>query len=242
MANLFKNPLVVAETVVGSMTDLRNVVLYAQPENIDTLPYNFSVSHSDGTTTVYSNTRSIQGLVKHSELVELFTGIYTPYLSQINGYNMFGVSYMSADINISSDLCDHPVENGEVVTDNAILNPLSAKIIISMPTALYTRIYKEIEDYYTAKKYILVQTKFGLHRNFVITAMPYRLDVGSVDRAQIELSLRQVMVVEPRYVAAEVQMEIPTPAVAENKGTEEVGYLSPNVVESLGVFDVTNTN
>ena len=43
MANLFKNPLVVAETVVGSMIDLRNVVLYAQPEEITKLPYNITV-------------------------------------------------------------------------------------------------------------------------------------------------------------------------------------------------------
>ena len=153
MANLFKNPLVVAETVVGSMIDLRNIVLYAQPEEITKLPYNITVegSETDNTRVVNFHERSIEELVKRSELVELFTGIPVPYLSDINGYNMFGVSYISADVSIESDLCDHPLENGEVITDNSIINPMSAKVSIVMPTAFYTRIYKQIEDYFINK-------------------------------------------------------------------------------------------
>ena len=36
MANVFKNPLVVAETVVGSLIDQRAVVLYEQKDFVDT--------------------------------------------------------------------------------------------------------------------------------------------------------------------------------------------------------------
>lgn len=238
MANLFKNPLVVAETVVGSMIDLRNVVLYAQPEEITNLPYHLTI---DG-NTVNFHERSVEELVKRSELVELFTGIPVPHLSDINGYNMFGISYMNADVNISSDLCDHPVENGEVVTDNAILNPIEAKVSIVMPTAFYTRIYKEIEDYFVNKKYIMLQTKLGLYRNLVIASMPYKMEKETIDRPQIELSLRQIMVVEPRYVEAEVQFATGNTRIVENQSTAEVGYLSPKTVENLGVFDVTGAN
>ena len=239
MANLFKNPLVVAETVVGSMIDTRNVVLYAQPESITNLPYN--VTLSDG-NRINFHERSIEELVKRSELVELFTGIPVPYLSDINGYNMFGISYMGADVNITSDLCDHPLENGEVITDNAIINPMEAKVTIVMPTAFYTRIYKEIEDYFVNKKYIMLQTKLGLYRNFVIASMPYKMERDTIDRPQIELSLRQIMVVEPRYVEAEVQFSTGNTRIVENQSTAEVGYLSPKTIENLGEFDVTGAN
>lgn len=244
MANLFRNPLVVAETVVGSMIDLRNVVLYAQPEEITKLPYNITVEdiETGNTRVINFHERSIEELVKRSELVELFTGIPVPYLSDINGYNMFGISYMGAEVNIGSDLCDHPLENGEVITDNAIINPIEAKVSIVMPTAFYTRIYKEIEDYFINKKYIMLQTKLGLYRNLVISQMPYKMERETIDRPQIDLTLRQIMVVEPRYVEAEVQFSTGNTRIAENQSTVEAGYLSPKTVENLGEFDVTGAN
>ena len=113
----------VAETVIGSAIDLRSVVLYAQPEEITNLPYHRTIETVDGERVINYHERGVQELVNRSELKELFTGIPVKYLSDINGYNMFGVSYMGAEVDISSDLCDHPLENGEVVTDNAILNP-----------------------------------------------------------------------------------------------------------------------
>lgn len=242
MANLFRNPLVVAETVVGSAIDLRNVVLYAQPEEITNLPYHRTIETVDGEQVVNYHERGVQELVNRSELKELFTGIPVPYLSDINGYNMFGISYMSADVDISSDLCDHPLENGEVVTDNAILNPLEAKVSIVMPTAFYTRIYKEIEDYFLTKKYIMLQTKLGLYRNFIIKSMPYKMDHQTIDRPQIDISLRQIMVVEPRYVQAETVISSGDTRVLEDQSTEQLGHLSPRYVENLGVFDVTGAN
>lgn len=242
MANLFRNPLVIAETVVGSSIDLRHVVLYAQPEEITNLPYHRTIDTVDGQQVINYHERGIQELVNRSELKELFTGIPVPYLSDINGYNMFGISYMGAEVNISSDLCDHPLENGEVVTDNAILNPLEAKVTIMMPTAFYTRIYKEIEDYFLLKKYIMLQTKLGLYRNFVITAMPYKMEHDTIDRPQIELSLRQIMVVEPRYVQSETVIQSGNTRITENQSMQEVGYLTPMTVENLGVFDVTGAN
>lgn len=229
MADLFRNPLVIAETVVGSITDARNVVLYAQPEDLDKIGYGLP--------------RSLQELVKKSELKELFKGYEVEILSDINGYNMFGGSYMSAEMKISSDLCDHPVENGEVVTDNAILNPIEAKVELVLPTGFATRIYKQIEDYYVNKKYIMLQTKFALYRNLVINAMPYEMNHENVDRPTVELSLRQIMVVEPRYVeGGGIDMSVGETKIAENQSTAELGYVSPKYVESLGEFDVTGAN
>lgn len=186
MANFFKNPLVLAETVVGSLTDQRSLVLYEQPET--------KISNDEAT--------DLLSLVDKRQLVELFTGIGVPYISKINGFNMYGISYIKGDVDISSDLCDHPTETGSVITDNAIINPISIKIEVAMPTALYTRIYAQMVKYYQQKKFIIVQTKFAMYRNMVIQNMPYKLDNSTVDRPVIELSLRQVMEVQPQYTNA----------------------------------------
>lgn len=190
MANFFKNPLVLAETVVGSLVDQRSLVLYEQPETIDF-----------GTVT-NSIENAIYELVDRNSLRELFTGIEIKYVSQINGFNMYGISYVEGSVDISSDLCDHPTETGSVITDNAIVNPISMKVHVAMPTALYTRIYTQMVKYFQEKKFILVQTKFAMYRNMVIQAMPYKLENGTIDRPIIELSLRQVMEVQPQYTEA----------------------------------------
>lgn len=219
MANFFKNPLVLSETVVGAIVDTRAVVLYEQPEDID-----FSEITDD-------TEKRLMNLVDRNKLNELFTGIGVPILTKINGFNMYGISYVDASLDISSDLCDHPTEKGSVITDYAIVNPISAKVKIAMPTGLYTRIYNQIIKYYQQKKFILLQTKFGMYRNMVIQALPYKLENATVDRLIIELSLRQVMEVSPQYTAVTQDSGNITNALdSEDNDTRDLGQKTANAI------------
>ena len=86
MANVFKNPLVIAETVVGSLIDQRSVVLYEQQdfgESKTELEQMFEGTMLEATITDFINKRALK---------ELFTGTEIPYLSEINGFNMWGIS------------------------------------------------------------------------------------------------------------------------------------------------------
>ena len=223
MANFFKNPLVLSETVVGSIIDTRSLVLYEQPQKIDF------------TTVSDTAESSLWDLVNKNELVELFTGIGVPYLSKINGFNMYGVSYIKGEVDISSDLCDHPTETGSIITDNAIINPISMTIQVAMPTALYTRIYTQMIKYYQEKTFILVQTKFAMYRNMVIEAMPYKLDNESIDRPVVELQLRQVMEVSPQYTNATLTTgnSITNAKDGEDNDTEDRGRLVATAVGDI---------
>lgn len=223
MANFFKNPLVLAETVVGSLIDTRPLILFEQPEKIDF-------------TSISETAESaLWDLVNKNQLVELFTGIGVPYLSKINGFNMYGISYIKGEVDISSDLCDHPTETGSIITDNAITNPISMKIEVAMPTALYTRIYTQMIKYYQEKKFILVQTKFAMYRNMVISAMPYKLDNSTVDRPVVELELRQIMEVSPQYTNATLNTgdSIKNCRDCEDNDTVDRGKLTASVVGDI---------
>lgn len=220
MANFFKNPLVLAETVVGSIVDTRALVLYEQPENID-----FSTITNDTEKAIYE-------LVDKNQLKELFTGVEVKYLSEINGFNMYGVSYIKGDIQITSDLCDHPTETGSVITDNAIINPISMKVQIAMPTGLYTRIYAQLVKYYQQKKFMLVQTKFAMYRNMVIQNMPYTLENATIDRPIVELTLRQIMEVMPQYTTATVDSgdSITNAISGEDNDTVDLGRKTTKIM------------
>lgn len=211
MANLFKNPLVLAETVVGSVVDQRSVVLYEQEEFTDIKSEIMSdlLSWADG-TILYP---TVQDFVQKRTLKELFTGMKIPYVSEINGFNVWGISYQDVSVSIESDLCDHPIETGQVITDASIIQPVSAELNIVMPTAFYTAIFEEVSKYYREKKKIILLTKFGVYSNMVISAMPYRLEHGTVDRPVIALKLRQIMEVQPEYE----EMDIAEQGISETE-------------------------
>ena len=225
MSNVFKNPLVIAETVVGSIIDTRALVLYEQPEKLK-MPSAEITLETD-----------LLDLVDKRQLKELFTGFEVPYVSKINGMNIYGISYISAETTLTSDLCDHPIETGSIITDNAIIQPISMKINVAMPTAFATRIYDEmVRKYYQTKKYICVQTKYALYRNMVIETLAYKLENESVDRPIMEMTLRQIMEVEAQYITTEDIIE--APANAEDTNTKDLGRKVGSVVgERYGVVE-----
>ena len=201
MANVFKNPLVLAETVVGSVIDQRAVVLYKQ-EDFDVIKKRIESELRPIEGSILYPT--VQDYVQKQTLEELFTGVKVKYLSEINGFNMWGISYQDVNVDISSDLCDHPIETGQVITDASIINPVSAELNIVMPTAFYTTIFEEVMNYYKEKKKIVMLTKFGVYSDMVISAMPYKLEHGTVDRPVIALRLRQIMEVQPTYETVDI--------------------------------------
>ena len=221
MGNLFKNPLGLAETVVGSVLDTRYVILYKQPTDGDLDQILSAGNLAGGTTTIEESVRSsLAQWALGNSLEELFTGSEIKYLSEINGYNAFGISYISSDVDITSDLCKHPIETGQVITDNAIINPIKATVRISMPTSFYTRIYEQIESYFTNKTKILLQTKFKVYRNMVIAKMPYKMENSTVDRPQIDIELEQILEAETTYV----QNEISSKTCANPSDSDTVDY------------------
>ena len=205
MANVFSNPLVLAETVAGAVIDQRSVILYSQikfdeakKEIIDEKT-NAANAWMEENLDTSAFRPTIEDFVKKQQLKELFTGKEFSYLTDITGFTAWGISYMNAEVDISSQLCDHPIETGAVITDAAIRNPVSAKVEIVMPTAFYEKLYKQIYDYYENKTPLMLLTKFALYQNLVITDMPYKLEHNSVDRPSIILNLREVMEVVPEY-------------------------------------------
>ena len=129
-------------------------------------------------------------------------------LSDINGFNAYGVSYLDGKVSISSDIAEHPIEDGSVITDAAIIKPITAEVRIVMPTALYTRVYQQIYDYYVKKQKIMLKTKFGMIKNMVIAEMPFELKMEEIDRPVITLSLREIIEVSPENVLREFSVDM----------------------------------
>lgn len=232
MASIFKNPLALMQNVVGSTLEQRSVVLYKQDDDYK-LPVGEALSSgADFMGLVSANVEEVVGyLVQKNELEELFTGIELPYLSDINGFNAYGVSYLDGKVSISSDIAEHPIEDGSVITDAAIIKPITAEVRIVMPTALYTRVYQQIYDYYVKKKKIMLKTKFGMIKNMVIAEMPFELKMEEIDRPVITLSLREIIEVSPENVLREFSADMV--ANPDDSDTSDNGRRVANAVENV---------
>lgn len=232
MASIFKNPLALMQNVVGSTLEQRSVVLYKQDDDYK-LPVGEALrSGVDFMGLVSANVEEVVGyLVQKNELEELFTGIELPYLSDINGFNAYGVSYLDGKVSISSDIAEHPIEDGSVITDAAIIKPITAEVRIVMPTALYTRVYQQIYDYYVKKQKIMLKTKFGMIKNMVIAEMPFELKMEEIDRPVITLSLREIIEVSPENVLREFSADMV--ANPDDSDTSDNGRRVANAVENV---------
>lgn len=232
MASIFKNPLALMQNVVGSTLEQRSVVLYKQDDDYKLPVGEVLRSGADFMGLVSANVDEVVGyLVQKNELKELFTGIELPYLSDINGFNAYGVSYLDGKVSISSDIAEHPIEDGSVITDAAIIKPITAEVRIVMPTALYTRVYQQIYDYYVKKQKIMLKTKFGMIKNMVIAEMPFELKMEEIDRPVITLSLREIIEVSPENVLREFSADMV--ANPDDSDTSDNGRRVANAVENV---------
>lgn len=214
MTRLFNNPLVIAENIAGSLLDRRRVVLWEQP----------AIDLEQARAAGDSFQSQLSKIIDQGELKELFTGFGLPYLSDINGWNAYGITYINATVKPSSQLCEHPLESGAVIADYAIINPITATVRIATPSAFYDEIYNQIVNFYVNKRPIILQTKFDFIHNMVISALPHQLDNKDVDRVPIDLELKQIRTVSPVYVSIDKpQISSNTARNPEDVDTKDIG-------------------
>lgn len=191
-----------AQTAIGTLIDQRAVVLYKQPNEEVTKAKIFGKTKVNSDITIDWD-KELWGNAWTYE--ELFAGLasylksdFLTKATNISGTNPYGISYVSAKVNKETDLCDHPIETGKVLTDSRIVQPVTAQVEVAMPTFFAERIYKAMVDLQTSlDQKIILQTKYGVYKNLVLQSFSYSLENSTVDRTVFTLILREVMEVEP---------------------------------------------
>lgn len=169
------------QTAVGMLLDQRAIVLYKQPE--DDIEPHWLVKKLWGGAFTYE---------------ELFSGLLggmgvLSSVANVTGMNPYGITYIDAKVNIESDLCDHPVENGSLITDASIILPVTATVTVAMPTLYAEKIYEQMNTFFETKKdKIILQTKYNVYKNLVLQNIEYELETKTIDRAQFILTLREI--------------------------------------------------
>lgn len=180
------------QTAIGMLIDQRAIVLYEQPDIEE--KENTDASWLERQKQDNKEASGLWGL--QFKYNELFTGLLdgqgVEKIANVAGINPYGISYVEAKVNKESELCDHPVETGAILTDSSIILPTTAEIVIAMPTLYFEDIYNQIEEFRILKKKIILQTKYGVYRNLVIKDVSFDLEHDTIDRAKFTLVLREI--------------------------------------------------
>lgn len=209
-----------AQTVIGTLIDQRAIVLYKQPNDFEGFDNGWLQKYIVGDLWGYA-----------FKYEELFAGLLgglgdLSAVANVAGANPYGITYMDAKVNIESDLCEHPVEDGTLITDASIIMPVTAEVNVAMPTFFAQQIYKQMKDMFEKKdSKIILQTKYGVYNNLVIQNMSYELDKDTIDRTVFTLTLREVQEVPVygdfgQFVAEAKRVVTPSDSNTINTGTQ----------------------
>jgi len=217
--------LSLAQTVVGTLLDQRVVVLYKQPKEEDNAKIKVL-----GVEIGSKLENDLWG--KSLRYEELFAGIAEKLKSSaltkaanITGTNPYGITYISAKVNKETDLCDHPIETGKILTDARVTQPVTAQVEVAMPTFFAERIYTVMNDYlHSTKDKIILQTKYNVYKNLVLQSFSYALDNKTVDRTIFTLTLREIMEVKARGTfKSSTNIKKPSDTNTISNGTQVAG-------------------
>lgn len=125
------------------------------------------------------------------------------------------------DANVTDDkkLMEHPKENGTMVTDHIIDDPvkISANAIISDDDSSSLN---EINDYYKSSDFLVIKAKNKTYDNMVVAELPYKVSSKYYDKTVYNITFKQIQEAVTQYV----KMTVPQVKNPKNASTQKTGH------------------
>jgi len=135
-----------------------------------------------------------------------------------------------------SQMLDHPIETGQLITDYSYLLPIEIEIAFIVEADFYQAMYQQIRTLFVGKDLLTVQTSTASYTNMVIANMPHDERPELYDALPINLSFRQIQVVP--------NPDTYQPADPTQDDTQSLGQQNsaPVVPITTTTTTITNTN
>jgi len=108
---------------------------------------------------------------------------------------------LKANVDRQLKLMDHPLENGAVVSDFAIVMPVSIEMAMIVGGDEYQSVYQQIKAFWLARQPVTVQTKADVFQNMLIQGIPHEETPDMMDVLPIAFKLREIQVITVQYQA-----------------------------------------
>jgi hypothetical protein len=129
---------------------------------------------------------------------------------------------LKANIDRQLKLMDHPLENGAVVSDFAIVLPVTIEMAMIVGGDEYQSVYQQIKAYWLARQPVTVQTKADVFQNMLIQGIPHEETPDMMDVLPIAFKLREIQVITVQYQALPPQaVQAPADQSTVNRGAQQ---------------------
>ena len=132
-----------------------------------------------------------------------------------------------------SQMLDHPIETGQIITDYSIVLPIEIEISFIVESVFYQEMYQQIRGYFVNKELLTVQTSTASYLNMVIADMPHEERPDLYDALPISVHFRQIQVVPNPTTYA--------PADPQQTDTKTVGQQTPYEITGVQTMQGTQT-
>src|SRR5262245_18336047 len=87
-----------------------------------------------------------------------------------------GARPLKATVKELSKVMEHPVENGAVISDHKVVQPVEIEFALVLMAEHYRDAYQQIRQHFIASTLLSVQTRTAVYGRMVIAEMPHEED------------------------------------------------------------------
>lgn len=143
---------------------------------------------------------------------------------------------MKCNVNRSSKIMDHPLENGSPVSDYKIINPIEIDLGIMIDSQDLANTYGLISAAFASSQFLTVQTNAGSFVDMVIQGLPHDESPDMYGMLVLGLRLREIQLVTVQFQALTASdVEKPT-----DQSTVNIGEQTPAVAppQNSALYDL----
>lgn len=144
------------------------------------------------------------------------------YSSDVLGiYNSDGTQLFTlarpvkASIREEAKPMEHPVEDGTVITDHRIIQPVEIDLSLVLSSSDYKDVYQAIRAAFLASNLLIVRTRTGSYGNMFMYKIPHEENPDVFDGITLAMTLKEV-----KIVTASVG-KLPATAVKHSRATSK---------------------
>ena len=110
-----------------------------------------------------------------------------------------GARPVKATVSERAKTMEHPVEDGTVITDSIIFEPVDIELSMILPGVEFRSVYEQIKQLWQNAALLTVQTKVGSYPDMLISELPHDEDPEMFTAVSMGLKLHQVKFVEAQF-------------------------------------------
>ena len=137
----------------------------------------------------------------------------------LRGRETFKADAMEFSDKQTSDICDHPIEDGTPVSDHKIIKPREFTLTVALPAFYGGMVLRTLERYYRTSEKIIVKCATGVYRNMILSEVPVKITPNDLERPKYDLAFREVLIVTPQTEKTNTPAAAGNPGRAEDKDT-----------------------